>query len=62
MADLDGLTAVTLLGRHEVDAAVAVSVVVPVHKRGHPEAGLFLASKWPARVIRPVLCCPEQRF
>jgi len=31
-ADLDGLTTVTLLGRHELDAAVAVTVVVPVHK------------------------------
>jgi len=32
MADLDGLTAVALMGRHEFDAAVAVPVVVPVSK------------------------------
>ena len=31
-ADLYGLTAVTLLGRHEFDAAVAVLVVVPVNE------------------------------
>ena len=31
-ADLHGLAIVTLLGRHEFDAAVAGSVTVPVHK------------------------------
>jgi hypothetical protein len=31
-ADLYGLTAVTLLGRHEFDAAVAVPLVVPIDK------------------------------
>jgi len=31
-ADLHSITVVTLLGRHEFDAAVAVPVVVPVHK------------------------------
>jgi len=31
-ADLHGLTTVTLVRRHAVDAAVAVPVVVPVHK------------------------------
>ena len=60
--DLDGLTAVTLLRRHELDAAVAVPMVVPVDKRRHPLAGLVLAGKWPSRVIRPVLRCAEQRF
>ena len=30
--DLDGLTAVALVGRHEFDAAMAVPVVVPVRK------------------------------
>ena len=30
--DLDGLTAVTLVGCHELDAAVAVPMVVPVRK------------------------------
>jgi len=32
IADLFGLADVTLLGRHELDAYVAVPVVVPVHK------------------------------
>jgi len=30
--DLDGLTSVTLVGCHELDAAVAVPMVVPVRK------------------------------
>jgi hypothetical protein len=30
--DLDGLTAVALMGRHEFDAAMAVPVVVAVRK------------------------------
>ena len=38
-ANLAGLTAVTLLRRYELDAAVAVLVVVPVHKRRHPLTG-----------------------
>jgi hypothetical protein len=60
--DLDGLSAVAVMGRHELDTAVAVPMVVPVDKRGHPLAGLVLAGKWPSRVIRPVLRCAEQRF
>ena len=31
-ADLHSITVVALLGRHEFDSAVAVPVVVPVHK------------------------------
>ena len=31
-ADLHGLAAVALVGRHELDAAVAMLVVVQVHK------------------------------
>jgi len=31
-ADLYGLTTVRLLGGHELDAAVAVTVVVPINK------------------------------
>jgi hypothetical protein len=60
--DLDGLTAVTLLRRHELDAAVVVPMVVPIDKRRDPLAGLVLAGKWPSRVIRPVLRCAKQRF
>ncbi len=50
-ADLYGLTAVTLLGRHEFDAAVAVLVVVPVDERCHPLTGLILAGERLTRVI-----------
>ena len=37
-ADLHSLTVVALKGRDELDAAVPVSVVVPVHERRHPLA------------------------
>ena len=59
-ADLHSLTVVALLRRYELDAAVAVPVVVPVHKRGHPLAGLFHAGEWPPWVIGPVFCCAER--
>jgi len=55
-ADLHGLSAVTLLRRHELDAAVAVPMVVPVDKRHHPLAGLVFAGKWPSR------CCVSPRW
>ena len=35
-ADFDGMAAVALVGRHELDAAVAVLSVVPVDKAIHP--------------------------
>ena len=31
-AEVYGLATVALVGRHELDAAVAVSVLVPIHK------------------------------
>ena len=37
-ADHYGLTAVTLLGRHDFDAAVTVLVVIPVDGRRDPLA------------------------
>ncbi len=60
--DLRGLAAVALLGRDELDAAVAVPVVVPVHKRGDPQAGFLNAREWAAWVVRPVFGCSEQGF
>jgi hypothetical protein len=52
-ANLDGLTGVTLLRRHELDAAVAVLVVLPVDERGDPLTGLLFGCKWLAGVIGP---------
>ena len=57
-----GGSAVTLMGRHEFDAAVAVPVVVPVHKCHHPLAGLVFAGEWPSGVVGPVLDRSEQGF
>ena len=61
-ADCGCSTAVTLMGRDELDAAVAVPVVVPIHKSCHPLTSLRLAVERPAWVIRPVLGRAEQGF
>ncbi len=61
-ADLHRSAVMTLVWRHEFDAAVAVPVVVPVDERRHPLAGFFRAGKGPARVVRPVSRRPEQGF
>ena len=52
-ADLRSLTIVTLLGRHEFDAAVAVPVVVPIDERGQPPTSRLIGGKWLAGVISP---------
>jgi hypothetical protein len=54
-ADLYELTAVTLLGRHEFDAAVTVLVVIPVDERRDPLARLLFGSKRLAGLIGPIL-------
>ena len=59
-ADLHGLAVVALVGRHELDAAVAVSVVVPVHKRRRSQTRFLRAGKRPSWILRPVFRCPEQ--
>jgi hypothetical protein len=62
-ADRGGSSAVKLIGRHELDATVAVPVVVPIHHKSHrPLAGLCLAGERPAWVVRPVLDRAEHRF
>jgi hypothetical protein len=60
--DFQGLAAVALLERDELEPAVAVMLVVPVNERRHPQTGLLCAGKGLSRVIRPVFRCPEQRF
>jgi len=57
-----GSTAMTLMGRHEFDGAVTMSVVVPVHNGRHPLAGLLLAGKGPAGVVGPIFDRSEQGF
>ena len=61
-ADLFCLTIMTLLGRHEFDAAMAMPMVVPVEKRGHPLTGMGFGGKGLAGVIMPVFRCPDKRF
>jgi len=53
-ADFQGLAAVALVGLHELDAAVAMPVVVAIHKRGHPKVGELRAGKGPTRIVRSV--------
>jgi hypothetical protein len=60
--DLDGLTAVALLGRHEFDAAVAVQALVPVHKGRHLLKGGLFAREWPTWLVRPVFGHAEEGF
>ena len=54
-----GTPILALLGRHEFNAAMAVLVVVPIHKRRNPLAGFFFAAEWPVGVIRPVFNSAE---
>jgi len=48
------LTAMPLLRRNKFDAAMAVLVVVPIHKRRNPLAGFFFAAERPVGIVRPV--------
>lgn len=57
--NFQGLTTVTLLGRHELDAAVAVLLVVPVEGRCHPLTCLVFRGKCFAGLIRPILSAPQ---
>ena len=38
----------------QIDDTKAVLRVVPIHKRGNPEAGFLHAAEWPVGVVRPV--------
>ena len=58
-ADLNSLTAMLLLRRNEFDAAMAVLVTIPIHKRGNPLAGFFFAAEWPVWLVRPVFNSAE---
>lgn len=61
-ADFDGMAAVALLGRHELDAAVTVLVVVSIHKQRHLLAGLAIAGERPNWVVGPSLDRTEKGF
>ena len=62
LADFLSLTVVTLMGCHKFDTAVAMPVVVLVHKIYNPQAALLLAGEWLARIIRPVFNGEELRL
>ena len=49
LTDCGGGSAVALMGRDEFDAAVAVPVVVPIHKSRHPLAGFVFSGEYPFR-------------
>jgi len=61
-ADCDGFSSVALGWRHELDAAVAVLVVVAIHELRHPGAGLLDVGEWLAWVVRHVPHRAEQRL
>jgi hypothetical protein len=58
-ADLQCITVVVLVWRHELDPAVAVPMVVPSDKRRHPPASGLLAGEWTAWVVGSVLTAPR---
>ena len=62
LADFQILAAVTLMGCHIFDIAVAKFVGVPVHKICNPQAALLLAGERLARIIRSVVNGAEQRL
>jgi hypothetical protein len=57
-----GLATLALVRRHELDAAMAVFMVVPLHKGRDPQAGLLFRSEWSVGVVRPVSDRAEQGF
>ena len=59
-ADCDGGTAVALVRCDELDAAVTVALVVPIHTSGYPLARPRMAGERSAGVIRSILGCAEQ--
>ena len=61
-ADLHDITVVTLLRHHKLDPSVPVPVVVPVHERRNPQAGLFHTGEWAPGVIRPIFLRAEHRL
>ena len=60
--DIHSLAVVTLIGSHKLDTAVAMLVVIPVHKIFNPRAALLFAGEWLARIIKPVFNGAEQRL
>jgi len=59
---LDGMAAVTLGRRHQLVAAVAMPVVVPVRKLRHQLAGFLLTGKWQSWVVWPIFRVAEQGY
>jgi len=53
---------VALRWSHVTEAAVAVLVVVPAHKRQDPVTGRLQAFETRVRIVRPVLAGAKQRL
>ena len=53
------LTAMPLLRRNEFNAAMALLMVILIHKRGNPLTGFFFAAEWPVGIARPVFNSAE---
>ncbi len=57
-----GLATVTMVRRYELEATVAVLMVIPPHKGRHPLAALLPCPEWPVGVVRSEFECSEQGF
>jgi hypothetical protein len=62
LADGLGSSSVALMGRHECDPAVAVKLVIPIHKGLQRLAGVILMGMKPAWEIRPIPDGSEQEL
>lgn len=58
-AEFHCITVVVLVSGHELDTAVEVPAVVPLHKPPHPLADVFHTGEWATWVTRLVLPAPR---
>ena len=57
--DLLGLATVSLRRGFELNPAMAVVLVTPDHKRGHPLTDGLHANEWPNGILRPAFSRAE---
>ena len=62
LADGLGSSSVALMGHHEFDPAVAVKLVIPIHKGRQRLARVILMGKKPAWEINPIHDGSEQEL
>jgi hypothetical protein len=51
-----------MVGRHKLDAALAMALVLPIHDRSYPKAAFLPVGKMLIRVVMLIFRSPEQGF